>query len=78
VDAKCRERNFPDTVDNKAALGKFPTAINESVNAQLSPLAHTIHHMQRWLATFIMAECADVHNILRGMAMKKKRKRDRV
>ena len=69
VDASCRGNCFPDLPENMEALGNFPTPINEAVNAQLSPLAHTVHHMQRWVCNFIVAESVDVHNILKGQPL---------
>ena len=66
VDAWCRGNCFPDLPENVEALGNFPTPFNEAVNAHLSPLAHTVHHMQRWVCNFIVAESVDVHNILKG------------
>ncbi|CAK0903331.1 unnamed protein product [Prorocentrum cordatum] len=66
VDATCKAECFPDVPANAAALGDFPTPICESVNAQLSPLAHTVHHMGRWVCDFIVGECVDVHNELRA------------
>ena len=48
-----RHRLLPDLPENMAT-------------AQLSTLAYTVHHMQRWVCNFIFAECVDVHNILKG------------
>jgi len=64
VDSACRAHCFPTVPANAAALGTFPTPICESVNAQLSPLAHTVHHMGRWTCFFLVSECVEVHNEL--------------
>ena len=66
VDLVCQQECFPDVERNAAFLGDFPTPICESVNAELSPLAHTVHHMQRWLCLFVVSECVHVHNELRA------------
>ena len=66
VDPVCLAECFPDVAKNAAFLGDFPTPICETVNSEMSPLAHTIHHMQRWLCTFCVNEWADVHNDLRA------------
>jgi hypothetical protein len=75
VDATCIEECFPDVAKNQAILADFPTPICESVNAELSPLAHTIHHMQRWLCLFVVTECVDVHNQLREQRKHEARER---
>lgn len=66
VDATCKAECFPTVAKNAAFLGDFPTPICESVNSELSPLAHTVHHMQRWLCLFIVSESVQVHNELRA------------
>jgi hypothetical protein len=66
VDPVCKVECFPTVPRNAAALCSFPTPICESVNSELSPLAHTVHHMQRWLCFFLVTECVDVHNELRA------------
>ena len=82
VNAECKVECFPDVPKNAAFLGDFPTPICESVNAQFSPLAHTVHHMQRWLCFFVVTECVEVHNKLREQRreearMRQERKRAR-
>ena len=37
--------------------------------AQLSPLAHTVHHMGQWVCAFVVNECVDVHN---GLAARRR------
>lgn len=64
VDVDCKRFCFPTVPENEAALGSFPTPICESVNSRLSPLAHTVHHMGRWVCMFSVTECVDVHNTL--------------
>ena len=66
VDAVCKEECFPDTTRNATFLGDFPTPIREPVHAELSPLAHTVHLMYRWLRLFIVNECVEVHEELRA------------
>ena len=66
VDSVCKAECFPDVPKNAAILDQFPTPICESVNAEMSPLAHTVHHMQRWLCLFLVSECIEVHNELRA------------
>eukprot|EP00959_Pyramimonas_sp_CCMP1952_P101973 2132600-Pyramimonas_sp.AAC.1 len=66
VDPTCREEYFPTVAANEATLGSFPTPICESVNAQLSLLAHTVHHMGRWVCLFFVSEVVEVHDIFRG------------
>ena len=66
VDPVCQQDCFPDVANNAAFLRDFPTPVCETVNSEMSPLAHTIHHMQRWLCMFCVTECADVHNDLRA------------
>jgi len=61
VDPVCVQECFPDTDKNSAFLRDFPTPICESVNSDLSPLAHTVHHMQRWLCLFIVNDCVQVY-----------------
>ena len=59
----CKEHCMPSLEMNKALLGDFPTGICETVNSCLSPLAHTIHHMGRWVCQLAVLEMVDVHNI---------------
>ena len=75
MDPECIQHCFPTVPANAEALKDFPTPINESVNAQLSPLAHTVHHLQRWACVFLVSECVDVHNIMRGQAARQASKR---
>lgn len=49
VDPMRKAECSPDVEKNVVALGGFPTPICESVIAELSPLARTVHHMQRWM-----------------------------
>ena len=82
ADPICKAECFPDVDRNATFLRKFPTPICESVNAEMSPLAHTIHHMQRWLCLFVVNECVEVHNELRAqrrgeMQLRRERKRKR-
>ncbi|CAK0853929.1 unnamed protein product [Prorocentrum cordatum] len=67
VDPTCRNECFPTVAANEATLGSFPTPICESVNAQLSPLAHTVHHMGRWVCSFLVSELVEVHNMFRDV-----------
>ncbi|CAK0880615.1 unnamed protein product [Prorocentrum cordatum] len=67
VDPTCRNECFPTVAANEATLGSFPTPICESVNAQLSPLAHTMHHMGRWVCSFLVSELVEVHNMFRDV-----------
>ena len=67
VDPECQAICFPTVPANMEALATSPTPINESVNAQLSPLKHIVHHMQKWVCFFIVSECADEHNIMNGI-----------
>jgi hypothetical protein len=75
VDPVCMKECFPDTEKNSAFLRDFPTPICESVNSDLSPLAHTVHHMQRWLCFFVTSECVQVHNELLEQRRKEKAER---
>ena len=75
VDAVCRSECFPDVPRNSDFLRDFPTPVCETVNSEMSPLAHTIHHMQRWLCMFCVNECADVHNELRAQRREEARMR---
>ena len=75
VDPQCKAHCFPTVPANAQALGTFPTPIAESVNSQLSPLARTIHHMQKFLCSFVASECVDVHNIVRGQERERRKVR---
>ena len=83
VDPLCRQECFPNVPKNEIFLRDFPTPICESVNAELSPLAHTVHHMQRRLCFFLVSECVSVHNELKAQRrqealLRQERKRARV
>lgn len=76
MDPTCKAECFPDVARNQAFLGDFPTPVCESVNAEMSPLAHTVHHMQRWLCLFVVSECAAVHNELRAQRRMEAQRRE--
>ena len=83
VDEECQATCFPTVQRNKIFLSDFPPPICESVSAELLPLAHTVHHMQRWLCLFVVSECVAVHNELRAQRrqeaqQRQERKRARV
>ena len=54
---------MPGLEENAASLNGFPTNICETVNCELSPLGHTIHHMGRWTCQLLMQEIVDVLNM---------------
>ncbi|CAK0858744.1 unnamed protein product [Prorocentrum cordatum] len=62
VGAWCKKHCLPSLPENQAPLRKFPTNICEVKNSDLSPLAHTIHHMGRWMCILAVAEMVDVSN----------------
>eukprot|EP00959_Pyramimonas_sp_CCMP1952_P295676 6184222-Pyramimonas_sp.AAC.1 len=60
--AWCKKHCLPSLPENQALLRKFPTNICEVKNSDLSPLAHTIHHMGRWMCILAVTEMVDVSN----------------
>ena len=75
VDQVCKDECFPDVEKNAAFLRDFPTPICESVNSDLSPLAHIVHHMQRWLALFMVNEIVEVHSEQKVRCQRESRER---
>ena len=59
----CRENSTPQSEANKDLLDTFPTNICETMNSELSPLGHVIHHMGRWISQLHMHEMVDVLNM---------------
>ena len=70
----CAERSLPGLARNQRLLGAFPTNICETVNSDLSPLRHTIHHMGRWVCQLAVSEMVDVHNLKKVQEHRKKEK----
>ena len=59
----CSENCLPQLEANNALLDKFPTNICETMNSELSPLGHVIHHMGRWTCQLYVHEMVDVLNM---------------
>lgn len=59
----CKAHLMPDLPANKEKLAGFPTSIAEVVNASLSPLKHTIHHMGCFMAKFVLTELVNAHKM---------------
>ena len=59
----CSQQCMPGLEANQALLGDFPTNICETMNSELSPLAHTVHHMGRWVFQLSNREMVDVLNM---------------
>lgn len=59
----CAQHVLPKLAANAALLDGFPTNICETINSELSPLGHTVHHMGRWTCQLYMQEVADVLNM---------------
>jgi hypothetical protein len=59
----CSENVLPKLAVNAALLNGFPTNICETINSELSPLGHTVHHMGRWTCQLYMQEVVDVLNM---------------
>lgn len=52
----CRQHCLPDLAGNKSILSKFPTDIAETVNSQLCPLGHVVHHMNKWICQLFLQD----------------------
>ena len=76
----CAEHCLPGLARNQRLLRAFPTNICETVNSDLSPLGHTIHHMGRWVCQLAASEMVDVKKVQEHRKKKKiasrKRARD--
>ena len=59
----CAEHCMPKLQKNAEFLQGFPTNICETMNSELSPLGHTIHHMGRWMCQLNLQEGVDVLNM---------------
>ena len=59
----CSENVMPELEKNAALLRGFPTNICETMNSELSPLGHTVHHMGRWTCQLFVQEAVDVLNM---------------
>ena len=59
----CARTCMPQLAENQALLRGFPTNICETVNSELSPLGHTVHHMGRWVCQLAVREMVDVLNM---------------
>ena len=70
----CAEHCLPKLPQNAPALNGFPTNICETVNSELSPLGHTVHHMGRWTCQMTLQEGLDVLNMktLQHIAQRKR------
>ena len=67
----CRQHFLPDLPENQSILSTFPTDIAESVNSQFSPLAHVVHHMNKWFCQlFLQAGCAGQNEFSRKQVSK--------
>ena len=44
-------------------LDTIPTSICETMNSELSPLGHVLHHMDRWTSQLHVHEMVDVLNM---------------
>ena len=54
---------MPQLEANQALLDTFPTNICETMNSELSPLGHVIHHMGRCTSQLYVHEMVDVLNM---------------
>jgi hypothetical protein len=59
----CSEHCMPHLDVNAALLDGFPRNICETMNSELSPLGHTLHHMGRWMCQLAVHEMVDVLNM---------------
>ena len=69
----CKCHCLPTVPEHKNLLNGFPDSIAESVNADLSPLGHLIHHFGQWLCQLCVNEMIDVHNL---KVLRNKRQRE--
>ena len=63
VGKRCSTTCLPSLSFNQDQLRGFPTNICETMNSELSPLGHTVHHMGRWVFQLAVQEYVDVLNM---------------